>query len=252
MDEQTQQAGGKKPDDGLDFKSTREFFKATPQYSPAVPLDRQALESAALAEPTRALITSLLEQLTDEVVLPLLVAQSREELLRGLGDRLGKYHTTMSALVVLVQTTPAGVALTKRAERKGFNLADAARKIGGEKTADEVAFSMETYASAMRIISRFSSLPSPSDTDGDQGQADRFNYGSTLHTLGTCMVAAVATGTTRATPVGISAAFEILRGGAVDAYIAARTALSLRQPPSVPSIDEPLPFDDEDIALATG
>ena len=87
------------------------------------------------------------------------------------------------------------------------------------------------------------------ESEEDQRLAGQFNFGSTLYSLGACMITACAHDKIRATSIAIDVSFELLRGGAIDAYVAARSALSLRQPEEE-LCDDPLPFDEEDIALA--
>lgn len=251
MEKQTQERPARDRHETLTAsQGARKLLNAPPEYLTSISLDERAVDAAAVSDPMREVIRTLVKQLFDDVVLPTLAAQTREELFRALNARWNRYRDTMSALVVLFSTTPAGLALTKRANNEGHDLATEAAKIAGQKAADEVTFADETYQSAVRITSRFSGLMEPRDLDQDRQLAGRFNHGSTLRSLGQCMIGAIAGGN-RATQVGIDAAFELYRAGAMDAYIAARLALSLREPVE-PECDEPLAFDEDDVALANG
>jgi hypothetical protein len=250
MEKQIRKPGRKgQEDDNARHVFARELLNPQAQYQPSIVLHGRSL-AAITSDPSEEAIRVLVTHLFDEVIFPSLSAETREEFFTGLNRIWHTFHTTVSALSVLFRTTPAGIAIVKRVELDGVNLAADAAKISGADAAEEIEFCERTYQSAVRITRRFSGLPDAKDVETDRKFCGKFNFGSSMHALGACMITAIADDKARATAVGITGAFELFRMGAVEAYVAARSALELRKPEETVS-DDPLPFDDEDVDLAS-
>lgn len=194
-----------------------------------------------------AMVRTLRESIKREVVVPILGGATREECLELVGATWHSFCETLRALHVLIARASS--------ERKAIELADqatqdayesirrAARGLVGPAGEHEADFALSTYESARAIaVGALSRAMAPAEAHGRDSQLARtFNDSAAFHMLG-CMLITVAAEGGRHSKESVSVAFELLRGGALEAYAAVREAYDLRH-----GEDETPCGDDEDL-----
>jgi hypothetical protein len=224
-----------------------------PKYVPAPTIDfRTPTEGPASVSPSFGeVIQILFGQLRTDVLRPLLTAATRDELFADFAERWAKYVSLSNALNTLVSNASTTQAFAAQSVESSIGfISSCAATLGGPAAAEEVRFAAETYLAAIRLTARISGLGAATNLEEDWHHWKNFTMRSALHNLGAAMLCEAGTSGQRASAVGLEVAFEFFRGGALDAYVAARSAVALREPNETVS-EEPLPFDDEDYALAS-
>ncbi|MBI4700264.1 MAG: hypothetical protein HY744_03695 [Deltaproteobacteria bacterium] len=189
-----------------------------------------------------------------KVATMLIRAHTVEEHRRLLSTHWNEYTGTVDALHVvlaLVLSVDRVAAIASLFETSVMadliKAAEGARGVSDPAVVDEIRFARSTYLAAAQLGERISGMPSPRDPSMDHLLCCRFRAAACMHLLGLlCILGAPADPET--TEIGVRGAFDLLRQGALCAYASVREALDLRVAPE--TIGEPLPFDDEDAALA--
>lgn len=192
------------------------------------------VEDVASSLPANAtsMLGMLSESIVNEVVLPILRGRSRESCLRTFGAKWHEFCETLHALHVLIARVSSEEKARSFAERAsesaGDSLRRAAHDLAGAQAEGEVDFAIATYSSALRLVASFETLPdlAKEALREDRDLARQFNGAAALHTLGSLLILAAAdAGAHRA---AVELAFEFVRAGAMQAYVAARHGHDLR------------------------
>lgn len=205
-------------------------------------------------------IKMLLDSVVADVIRPTLRAQTQEEWLATLREQWHSFQETVQALHVMI----ARSASEERAAHVADSLAEegiaalvaSARELSGEAAADEARFCAETYLRALRVIPLLTPTSALTDDDvvtRDRELALKFSTAAAFHLFGILSIDVASRNASAATPVGIRGGFQLLRLGALDSYVAVRSALDLRHPSPDDSdeSDEPAATDEDDLSLAT-
>lgn len=225
------------------------------RYSPP-PALIEPQEPSTIPESTQAVVKMLLSSVVASVVRPALRAQTRDEFLSVVRAHWHEFFETTTALHVVVARAGseerAAFVADSVAQRGIASLVRAARDLSGEAAAGEARFCAETYLRALRIIPALegATLP-PATAKEDRAHAFRFASAAAMHLFGILAIHEAGRGAD-AEPSGIRGAFELLRAGALDSYVAVRSAMALRHPEPIDDESEE-PFDTEplDHALAS-
>jgi len=197
----------------------------------------------------------LVQRVDNEILHPLLRAESTHELEAILGSALGEFielMRTLGHLLTLDSSVDNVMAMAEgTAERAIKDLCERVHRFAGSSAADEVRFAAETYAAALhaarRVVALVRTVPEERERES-RPLASAFQVGAALHQMGALLLTELANGY-HGTDASISFAFDALRGGAIHAYAAAREAETLLAGKEEENLS-PLPFDDDDFALA--
>lgn len=200
-----------------------------------------------------AAIEIFLVKIDDEIVQPLIEAESAERLesqLERLFPKFVELFRTLNHLLTFETSADKLLEMAhEQVERIHAQLVEGVCRLTSPEAAEEMRFALETYASAIdasRRVFELSQTAPPESAKQTWPLADRFRVGVTIHELGLLMIAALVGGRSGAER-SIYFALDMLRGGALHAYSSVRQAEE--QLSDEEEIGTPLPFDDDDFAL---
>jgi len=227
------------------------YVAPVPPKKPALLADKRTDDLAPLPRGATSMLEMLSASIFDEVVLPILRGRTRRACVRTFGAKWHDFCETLRALHVVVARISSEEKARILAERESEFWADSIRRaafeLQGEKAEGEVDFALSTYAGAVRLVCDFDTCRelTPEELDQDRQIAQRFNGAAALHTLGLLMILTAAEA--RAGAPGVALGFEFIRGGAMQAYVAARDGFDLRNTTDADESDVDLSDDDDDL-----
>jgi hypothetical protein len=206
--------------------------------------DQAEVLRQALPPSPAAIITSLFEDVTVNVIMPAIQADTREAYRRVLREGLGSYFDALKVTSVLVRR----YGLTAQVAERDFHadLLQVVHNVAGDDGVLEVEFAVSTHDRAERLARRIRGREHVNAAAEHELGRSYWNQ-SGLHLFG--VLALYATKIDGASDAGLRSSFELMRGGALRAYVAVREAFELHQPPQ-PAPEGFVPFDDEDARLA--
>jgi hypothetical protein len=185
----------------------------------------------------------LVRQLRESLIFPLLRAETREAFFSTLNNGLHAYVTLTEALRELLRDSPAPPPPDEFWE----DCCEDVRTRLGEAESDELRFDLDTFRRTRRLLGRLNAVEA-ADKTRDVEFHETFILQAAMHTIGVVAILAACDGTSY-TETGLQSSFELARGGALRAYAAARSAITLRARP-IPLEQGEAHFDREDAYLA--
>jgi len=122
-------------------------------------------------------------------------------------------------------------------------------RTGGEAAREEILFDVATFRRAMNLRKKLEPQNPPSDPARDKILSGQYLVQSAFHQIGCAALLAIGSGV-KPTPPAVTTTFELTRGGALRTYAAVREAIGLRAAGRTDVMEDRLPFDQEDAALA--
>ena len=183
------------------------------------------------------MVRTLCESMRTEVIVPVLAAGTRDECLQIVGATWHSFCETLRSLHVLIARASSERRAIELAGMASHYAADrirlASQGLAGPAGEHEADFALSTYDSARLIVTRYLIQPNPPPAEEararDKTLARAFNDSAAFHVLGNMLIdIAASERDARYSKESISVAFELMRGGAIEAYAAAREAYGLR------------------------
>lgn len=176
--------------------------------------------------------SGLARRMHERCIAPCLRAKTEAECNEQMMKVWEEYLQISSALHTVISQVLSGDNARSAAEQNLRGIVDfmckRAADVAGEDAEGEFSFAAETYLRAMKLSWKVRARPLPAGKEKkDKRLVRRFTAMAALHVFGLYMVTGIARGET-ATPVAVRWAFEAMRVGALQAYVAVREALELR------------------------
>lgn len=232
--------------------------RAPAKYVSPVAVKRR-LAGAPIPQPARFPIPAhqdavdlLAESIYRDFVEPALRAEDESAYVDFIAQRWHEFRETLRALHVFIARASSEERASEVAEESMAEVLDELRgrivALAGAEAESELDFASESYLRALRVAGRFGGLKQPSDLSADRKLCAQFHNFAAIHFLGLFSLLAAAAGSPTSSKV-VRRAFDLLRGGALGAYTAARQAMDLRLPAAEATGEFPM-LDAGDVALA--